>query len=368
MRIYTRMLGTDDGQWANPALPCCILCGTRIECDENARDFFSQVPGLEPNSVRYKILPEGELHSMLAEGKCQWKSAYRAIVKPLDGPPIISGASYRHRSFGVRGGYTMAVPRRQDTVILAKGIIHPRGEFLWFKEPEQDPSLVEGAQIGWPIHESCWMMADKCFRREFIENNIELFMHALDEEHRRKRADRGINGPIDRESGNWGFLQRDPMYIPELRQLAQMGLEKYQSSTVAQMNQSTYKGAMTASAFRISPGSFSRLPLDIAMEIAGYLSGPDLRRLIIAAQWKFPSIYWKRRIPAVIFELYEVLARRDIDWQHVGLEYDRLMERTNGIHHRLRLADYLSRIHASCHNNLGEVFLEEGQFITYVDL
>ena len=103
---------------------------------------------------------------------------------------------------------------------------------------------------------------------------------------------------------------------------------------------------MTASGFRLSPGSFSRLSLDIALEIATYLSGPDLRRMIIAAQWKFPSDYWKLKIPGSVsvFELPDDLPLAEVDWQYVGLEFTRMMERTNGIYHRLRLANYLARM------------------------
>jgi hypothetical protein len=202
--------------------------------------------------------------------------------------------------------------------------------------------------------------------REYIKHNIELFMRVLHQEYIRKRTDLDINGPIEIRSRAWGFLGQDPMHIPELMQIAQTALEKYHRSTVKQINPPIHTGTMTSRAYRISPGSFSQLPLEIALEITSYLSGPDLRRMIIASQWKLPDTYWKRGIPPLLFEFWETLTATGVDWQYVALEFSRLMERTEVVYHRLRLAEYLARIHASCHNSLEEVSAEVS-FITYIN-
>lgn len=268
--------------------------------------------------------------------------------------------SYRHSGFGVRGSFGLAVPRQEHTAILVKGIIHPRGQLLWFTKPRTD--IADEVQVGWPMHESCWMMVEKFFGRELVDNNIEIFMYSLGQEYIRKRMDCRINRSLGPKLGKYGYLEMNPMRQPELVELAQVALQRSRVTFSSSENELVSR----IEGFSISPGSFSKIPLDIAMDIAEYLCGPDLRKMMLAARWKFPDIYWRRRIPKCVIEFHETLAGKEADWQYVGLEYGRFMEQQNGIHHRIRIIHYMARIYGSYHSLLGDCS-RGGNFVNYTD-
>lgn len=67
-------------QWNEPNEPCCAICGQLILADPNARDFFKTVDDFNEASGNrnYIKLSTTQMHEYLAEGKCDWRSTYRA--------------------------------------------------------------------------------------------------------------------------------------------------------------------------------------------------------------------------------------------------------------------------------------------------
>lgn len=216
---------------------------------------------------------------------------------------------------------------------------------MWFKKPDVGDSVAAGnpRQTGWPMHECCYTLMYKCFGQELFETNLPRLMQVLTREHLAKINDYLVNGPANPRSGAYEVALRDPLYIPELNDIVTAAVRRAQRAR--ENNGPDYMGVMTPGKFVISPGAIHKVPLDIALEITQYLSGRELRCLMLAASWRFPSIYWKERLPQCLFEIHEDIDGDEFDWQYFALEYTRVMERPNGIHHRLTIVHYLARIY-----------------------
>lgn len=66
-------------RWNDPNQPCCAICGQLILADPNARNFFAGVKDFNAARNRnYIQLTNADMHEYLAEGKCDWRSTYRA--------------------------------------------------------------------------------------------------------------------------------------------------------------------------------------------------------------------------------------------------------------------------------------------------
>ena len=72
--------GFEDSQWNDKSKPCCAICGQLILADPNARNFFKEVEDFNeaPGNRNYIKLTISQMHEYLAEGKCDWRSTYRA--------------------------------------------------------------------------------------------------------------------------------------------------------------------------------------------------------------------------------------------------------------------------------------------------
>jgi hypothetical protein len=271
------------------------------------------------------------------------------VVKLHDRPePFITGVSYRHSGFGRRKGYCIGASVGENDAWLIKGAIHPPGEIAWFARCAIHSTDPKPANVGWPIHECCYHLLMRCYEDKGLGNHIPTLMFALLWEYHTKRQDYRNYGEPPEDSGAKEMVQHDPLFITTYYEAIQTAINRYQESDQNPEYDPNYgyKGVMTQGGFYISPGAFSRLPLDLGLMILDYCDGREFRNLILAAQWKIPSIYWKRAIPRCVFELHDDLQETPLDWQYLGLEFHRIMERKDGLWHRLSIAHYMARIWA----------------------
>lgn len=274
------------------------------------------------------------------------------VVKSRDRPePFITGVSYRHSGFGKKGGYCIGAPIGEDDAWLIRGAIHPPGEIAWFARCAIRHNDPRPANIGWPMHESCYYLLTKCYGDQGITDNLPNLMIALLQEHHNKRQDYRNYGEPPEDSGSKETVQHDPLFITKYYRAIQTAIDRCRQNgedprTSTYDPNYEYKGVRTQAGFHISPGAFSRISLDLGYAMLDYTDGSDFRNFILAARWKLPSLYWKRSIPRCVFELHDDLGGRKLDWQYLGLEFHRWMERKDGLWHRLSITNYMARIWA----------------------
>lgn len=179
-----------------------------------------------------------------------------------------------------------------------------------------------------------------------IKNDIPTFMLALLMEFHTKFQDYHIYGEPPEDSGAKKMVQQDPLFITNYYQIIQASMERHQKSKKRLTYDPSYgyKGVRTLGGFYISPGAFSKLPLDTAVMILAYCDGREFRNLVLAARWKLPRPYWSEIIPRCVFEVHADKQETGLDWQYLGLEFLRAMERKDGLGHRLSITNYMTRI------------------------
>lgn len=200
------------------------------------------------------------------------------------------------------------------------------------------------------MHESCYHLLMKCYEDRGITEILDNLLIALLQEHHNKRQDYRNYGEPPEDSGAREMIQHDPLFITQYYEAIQTAIERcpqneHKQTSIFDPNYG-YKGVRTQAGFHISPGAFSKLPLDLGMVILDFCDGREYRNLILAARWKLPSNYWKRVIPRCVFELHDDLGETKVDWQYLGLEFHRIMERKDGLWHRLSITNYMARIWA----------------------
>jgi hypothetical protein len=187
----------------------------------------------------------------------------------------------------------------------------------------------------------------RAYEEKGIGNDTHLLNFALLMEFHTKLQDYYIYGEPPVDSGAQVMIQYDPLFIANYYEVIETAIKRHEESlqnNLAVNPYHAYKGVKTRGGFHISPGAFSKVPLDLAMMILDYCDGSDFRNLILAAHWKLPPLYWQRMIPRSVFEVHEDKRETGLDWQYLGLEVHRMMERKDGLWHRLAITKYMARI------------------------
>lgn len=202
------------------------------------------------------------------------------------------------------------------------------------------------------MHESCYYLLMRLYGDKGITDDLPNLLIALLQEYHNKRQDYRNYGEPPEDSGAKEMVQHDPLFIENYYEAIHTAIDRCpqdndDEKTTTHNPNYGYQGVMTQMGFYISPGAFSKLSLDLGMMILDYCDGREFRNLVLAARWKFPSIYWKRTIPRCVFEVHDDLEEgKKLDWQYLGLEFHRLMERKDGLWHRLSITKYMARISA----------------------
>lgn len=258
--------------------------------------------------------------------------------------------SYRHSGFGKKGRYCIGAPIQEDEVWLIRGAIHPPGKIAWFARCPIRYDEERPPNIGWAMHESCYSVLMKLYEDKGITDDLHNLLIALLQEYHNKRQDYRNYGEPPENSGAKEIVKNDPYFITNYYDAIQTAIDRCPQDDEDQTppqddSNSEYKGVKTEAGFYISPGAFSKLPIELGLMILDYCGGRDFRNLVLAARWKFASFYWKRTIPRCVFEVHDDLEKK-LDWQYLGLEFHRIMERKDGLSHRLSITKYMARIWA----------------------
>lgn len=270
---------------------------------------------------------------------------------------FITGVAYRHSGFNKRGGYQIGAPRNYDDAWFIRGAIHPREQLVWFGKPSTFANDVRPENCGWPMHESCWRLMCQCFDDQRIKNNVTKFGNAIQQEYVNKILDYNQYGEPSFGSSAWEMVKHDPFFLRDYYYL-------FERARHAFIRKRSNTGITVASqGFPLSEDldygteSFSKLSVDIALMILEHLDGADFRNMIIASGWKLPTIYWERSIPGILFEFWEVWEPDGVDWQYLGLGFHRMMEKKDGVWHRLAIIHYMARLwYYFCHDLPGFYF------------
>ncbi|KAI7970791.1 hypothetical protein EIK77_007971 [Talaromyces pinophilus] len=199
------------------------------------------------------------------------------------------------------------------------------------------------------MHESCYSLLMRFYEDKGIIDDLPRLLIALLQEYHNKRQDYRNYGEPPEDSGAKQMVKLDPLFITNYYGAVQTAIDRCPQDDEDQQTSTEdpnyeYKGVRTLAGFHISPGAFSKLPVELGMMILDYCDGRDFRNLVLASRWKFASIYWKRTIPRCVYEVHDL--EKKVDWQYLGLEFHRIMGRKDGLWHRLSITKYMARIWA----------------------
>lgn len=125
---------------------------------------------------------------------------------------------------------------------------------------------------------------------------------------------------------------RDPINIPEIRTL----LRKFAPRTTP----GTSKRILRSSRRHIRNLGALDLPLDIRFLILDHTSAADIPNTLTATEWQIPESYWRSRFPRdIVFEIEEIPPTREVHWERLCLETEKLLEKSTipGLQNRQRI-------------------------------
>lgn len=215
--------------------------------------------------------------------------------------------------------------------------------------------------VAYFIHERCWQLARRMIGSSTLEANLDLFVISFHHtwEHIRPAygqsecflydramwdvsADEFLENPgkylqkhiarFDNDPEH--ILIRDPVNIPELRELVNEATQRRQKEP---QTQSSPEGGL----------KLCFIPLDLQCLVVNALeSWKDISSVLIAFRWWLPDGYWRVRFPKEIVFEYENLIYQEVDWQYLYLGTLRLFETSHGLRHRQLIMENLG---VMCH-------------------
>jgi hypothetical protein len=269
------------------------------------------------------------------------------VVKLGRQPPFISGASYRHSDADIDETGSLPVPKEMESVVLNRNKTWPEDEFIRIKKPHIDSYDTSEANVGWVFHEVCWIMLEQVDDDyQVMNNNLDLFMIAVHDEITEKREEH--TKLIIRAGRNTMWLQRrfkeatvNPFHIPMLGNVTNAALNREVREPELLM-----PDIRSAAGFRISGGAFYKLRVETQQMIANHIDDEkDFRAFLLATRWRFPSVYWRKRIPECFYEIHKGIGDQQVDWQWLGLEVSRIVEKQYAeVHNRARIYAHIKRL------------------------
>ena len=95
--------------------------------------------------------------------------------------------------------------------------------------------------------------------------------------------------------------------------------------------------------------------------ILDYLCSLDASQLIMTMSWHIPDAYWRSRFPEdIIFEIEQVPATADLNWQFLCLEAELLLETSKRLLNRQRIYQILTRTKQHFEDEWRDSEFEEG--------
>lgn len=289
----------------------------------------------------------------------------------IDNDPQKAGnPQSRFRVSGVAqvGQWPRSVPLDRDVVLIGRPPPKNREEiFLAPVIPwELHPGSIELAQyyqnccpLATQFHARCWDLAQHVFGPSSIEKDMDIWLEAAREtycvsgNYALKSESREYSLALTRLAISKKVNLEDFRYNP--LKYAQEGVDRYIQQTGYNLPHDPINirelSDMIEKAIQIPAKDIPEkvilrvdLPPEVKMMILDCLDTMDVRNSLSVFHWKLPDRYWRSRFPKeTVFE-YENLKSTNLNWEHLCLGVEDLLQTSHGLRYRKQTLRNLSDI------------------------